>query len=276
MMTERTRLDMLVWQRGLAASRTQAQGLVLAGKIAVNGQRITRAGTLVKSAVTVTRLDACPQYVSRGGEKLAAALAAFALDVRQCVAMDVGASTGGFTDCLLQAGVARVYAIDVGYGQLHWRLRNDPRVRVYERTNVRSLAPADVPERVSVMTVDVSFISLRLIFPLLHAFLASSATVIALVKPQFEVGKGQVGKGGVVRHAQQHYQVLLEVCTTAQTCGFSVRGGIMSPLRGPKGNREFLLHLHTNAPLLPAAALQALCGQLSMPADDPSMSPQLR
>jgi 23S rRNA (cytidine1920-2'-O)/16S rRNA (cytidine1409-2'-O)-methyltransferase len=276
MMTERTRLDMLVWQRGLAASRTQAQGLVLAGKIAVNGQRVTRAGTLVRAEETVTRLDACPRYVSRGGEKLAAALAVFALDVRQHVAMDVGASTGGFTDCLLQAGAACVYAIDVGYGQLHWRLRNDPRVRLYERTNMRSLASADVPERVSVLTVDVSFISLRLILPLLPAFLASSATVIPLVKPQFEVGKGQVGKGGVVRNAQQHYEVLLEVCTTAQACGLAVRDGIVSPLRGPKGNREFLLHLQTNAPLLPATALQALCRQLSVPAYEPSVPLQPR
>jgi 23S rRNA (cytidine1920-2'-O)/16S rRNA (cytidine1409-2'-O)-methyltransferase len=150
-MTERTRLDMLVWQRGLATSRAQAQGLVLAGKIAVDGQCITRAGTLVAAQATVTRLGESPRYVSRGGEKLAAALTAFALDVRQRVAMDVGASTGGFTDCLLQAGAARVYAIDVGYGQLHWRLRHDPRVVVYERTNIRYLTPQALPEGVTVV-----------------------------------------------------------------------------------------------------------------------------
>jgi len=262
-MTERTRLDLLVWQRGLAASRTQAQGLVLAGKIAVNGERITRAGTLVEAEATVTRLGACPRYVSRGGEKLAAALTAFGLDVRQRVAMDVGASTGGFTDCLLQAGAARVYAVDVGYGQLHWRLRNDPRVIVHERTNVRCLRPQAVPERLTLVTVDVSFISLRLVLPLLPPFLAAPADVVALVKPQFEVGKGQVGKGGVVRNAQQHAQVLFEVCTTAQACGLGVCGGIVSPLLGPKGNREFLLHLHTAAPPLPAESLRQWCTQLS-------------
>jgi 23S rRNA (cytidine1920-2'-O)/16S rRNA (cytidine1409-2'-O)-methyltransferase len=242
---------------------------VLAGKIAVNGQPITRAGTLVQAQATITRLQDA-RYVSRGGEKLAAALTAFGLDIRQRVAMDVGASTGGFTDCLLQAGAERVYAIDVGYGQLHWRLRHDPRVIVYERTNVRSLAPEDVPEPVTVLTVDVSFISLRLVLPRLSALLTSPADVIALVKPQFEVGKGQVGKGGVVRDAQQHGQVLLAVCTTAQACGFGVRQGIVSPLLGPKGNREFFLHLQTDAPLLPAEALQHLCTPLSFPASTPS------
>jgi 23S rRNA (cytidine1920-2'-O)/16S rRNA (cytidine1409-2'-O)-methyltransferase len=270
-MTERTRLDLLVWQRGLAASRTQAQGLVLAGKIAVDGVRETRAGTLVASQAAVTRLGECPRYVSRGGEKLAAALAAFACDVRQRRAMDVGASTGGFTDCLLQAGAARVYAIDVGYGQLHWRLRNDPRVIVHERTNVRHLDPQTLPERVTLVSVDVSFISLRLVLPLLPPFLAVPADIVVLVKPQFEVGKGQVGKGGVVRRAEQHGQVLLDVCTAAQACGFGVRGGMVSPLLGPKGNREFLLHLHTDACPMPVASLHHWCTQLSAPASAPAM-----
>jgi 23S rRNA (cytidine1920-2'-O)/16S rRNA (cytidine1409-2'-O)-methyltransferase len=274
-MTERVRLDLLVWQRGLAASRTQAQGLVLAGKIAVNGECITRAGTLVEAEATVTRLGPCPRYVSRGGEKLAAALTALALDVRHRIAMDVGASTGGFTDCLLQAGAARVYAVDVGYGQLHWRLRNDPRVIVYERTNVRFLKPQAVPERMTLVTVDVSFISLRLVLPLLPPFLAAPADVVVLVKPQFEVGKGQVGKGGVVRHAQQHAQVLLEVCTTAQACGFGVCGGIVSPLLGPKGNREFLLHLYTAARPLPAESLQHWCTRLSSAASAAASDPSL-
>ena len=274
-MTERTRLDLLVWQRGLAASRTQAQGLVLAGKIAVNGECITRAGTLVPAQATVTRLGACPRYVSRGGEKLAAALTAFALDVRQRVAMDVGASTGGFTDCLLQAGAARVYAVDVGYGQLHWRLRNDPRVIIHERTNVRFLKPQALPERMTLVTVDVSFISLRLVLPLLPPFLVAPADVVVLVKPQFEVGKGQVGKGGVVRHAQQHSQVLLAVCTAAQACGFDVCGGMVSPLLGPKGNREFFLHLHTGAHPLPAASLHHWCTQLSASVSALSSEPRL-
>jgi 23S rRNA (cytidine1920-2'-O)/16S rRNA (cytidine1409-2'-O)-methyltransferase len=267
--TERTRLDLLVWQRGLAPSRAQAQGLVLAGKIAVNGQCITRAGTQVESQAVITRLGESPRYVSRGGEKLAAALAAFALDIRQRVAMDVGASTGGFTDCLLQAGAVRVYAIDVGYGQIHWRLRNDPRVVLYERTNVRYLTPQELPEPLTIVTVDVSFISLRLILPLLPPFLVAPADVVTLVKPQFEVGKGAVGKGGVVRHAQQHWQVLFEVCTAAQACGFGVHGGVISPLLGPKGNREFLLHLQGGAPTLSAEQLHMLCTHLSVPEESP-------
>jgi 23S rRNA (cytidine1920-2'-O)/16S rRNA (cytidine1409-2'-O)-methyltransferase len=183
--------------------------------------------------------------------------------------MDVGASTGGFTDCLLQAGAERVYAIDVGYGQIHWRLRNDARVILYERTNVRYLTPQELPEPLTLVTVDVSFISLCLILPLLPPFLGAPADVITLVKPQFEVGKGAVGKGGVVRSAQQHCQVLFKVCTTAQACGFGVRGGVISPLLGPKGNREFLLHLQGGAPTLSAAQLHTLCTHLSVPADTP-------
>ena len=161
-MAARERLDVLVWQRGLAPSRAKARALILAGQIAVNGARTTRAGTPVDLHAAVTRIGTPSPYVSRGGEKLAAALAAFDLTVHGRVAMDVGASTGGFTDCLLQAGALRVYAVDVGYGQLHWRLRTDPRVIVYERTNARYLQPGHVPERIAVLTVDVSFISLRL------------------------------------------------------------------------------------------------------------------
>lgn len=262
-MAERTRLDILVWQRGLASSRTQAQALVLAGKIAVNGQRITRAGTLVAPQVVLARLGTPNRYVSRGGEKLAAALAAFGIKVRQRVAMDVGASTGGFTDCLLQAGAARVYAVDVGYGQLHWRLRTDSRVIVYERTNARYLDPQDIPERISLLTIDVSFISLRLLLPTLIRLLETTADVIALIKPQFEVGKGQVGKGGVVHDPQQHGEVLSAVLSAAQTVGLTVRTGMVSPLRGPKGNREFLVHLSTGDQAGRVPDLRSLCRTLS-------------
>jgi 23S rRNA (cytidine1920-2'-O)/16S rRNA (cytidine1409-2'-O)-methyltransferase len=153
---------------------------------------------------------------------------------------------------------------------LHWRLRHDPRVIVYERTNVRYLNPQELPERLTIVTVDVSFISLRLILPLLPPFLVAPADVVILVKPQFEVGKGEVGKGGVVRHAQQHYQVLCALCTTAQACGFGVRGGVISPLRGPRGNREFLLHLQGGAHTLSAEQIHTLCTHLSVPADIPS------
>lgn len=262
-MSERKRLDTLVWQRGLAPNRTQAHALVLAGAIAVDGQRNTRAGTLVQPQAVLTLLKPPSQYVSRGGGKLAAALDAFGLDVCQRLAMDVGASTGGFTDCLLQAGALRVYAVDVGYGQLHWRLRTDSRVIVYERTNARYLQPQDLPERVSVLTIDVSFISLRLLLQGLVKLLEPQADVIALIKPQFEVGKGQVGKGGIVRDTQQQYQVVLDVLVTAQACGLGVHDGIVSPLLGPKGNREFLAHLRFGAQALPLTQLQALCARLA-------------
>lgn len=262
-MSERQRLDVLVWQRGLAPNRTQARALVLAGAIAVDGQRITQAGIRVPPEVVLTRLQPPSRYVSRGGEKLAAALSTFALNVHHCVALDIGASTGGFTDCLLQAGAQRVYAVDVGYGQLHWRLRTDPRVIVYERTNARHLQPQDIPEQVSVMTLDVSFISLRLLFPVLVSFLTPGADVVALIKPQFEVGKGHVGKGGIVHNTQQQYQALYDVLHAAQTCDLSLQDGIVSPLRGAKGNREFLVHLRWQAPLSSVAQMQAVCTRLA-------------
>lgn len=260
-MTERIRLDMLVWQRGLASSRAKAQALILAGQIAVNGTRVTRAGTPVALDAMVTCVGETSPYVSRGGEKLAAALAAFAVPVPGCVALDVGASTGGFTDCLLQAGAARVYAVDVGYGQLHWRLRTDPRVIVLERTNARYLTPAQIPEPVSVLSVDAAFISLRLLLPALVPLLTPQAHGVLLVKPQFEVGKGQVGKHGVVHDPQQHQQVLLEVVTAAQACGLSARAAIPSPLLGPKGNREFFVHVQRGQPALDSPEVEHLCAK---------------
>ena len=265
-MAARERLDVLVWQRGLAPSRAKARALILAGQIAVNGERTTRAGTPVDLQATVTRLGTSSPYVSRGGEKLAAALAAFDLDVHQRVAMDVGTSTGGFTDCLLQAGALRVYAVDVGYGQLHWRLRTDPRVIVYERTNARYIQPEDVPERIAVLTVDVSFISLRLILPVLVKLLEPQADSVVLIKPQFEVGKGQVGKSGVVHDPQQHQQVLWDILTAVQDCGFGVRAAMASPLLGPKGNREFLALLQPGAIAMPLQSLHELCARLAFPA----------
>jgi 23S rRNA (cytidine1920-2'-O)/16S rRNA (cytidine1409-2'-O)-methyltransferase len=262
-MSERQRLDTVVWQRGLAPNRSQAQALVLAGAIAVDGQCITQAGTLVSPQADLTLLKGPNRYVSRGGEKLAAALAAFHIDVRHRIALDVGASTGGFTDCLLQAGAQRVHAVDVGYGQLHWQLRTDPRVVVYERTNARYLQPQDLPERASIVTIDVAFISLRLVLPALVALLAPNADVVALIKPQFEVGKGQVGKGGVVRDPQQHYRALVDVLTRAQDLGLGVQDGLVSPLLGPKGNREFLVHCRWPAPGVEPSQLHRLCAQLA-------------
>jgi len=264
-MATRERLDVLVWQRGLAPSRATARALILAGQIAVNGERVTRAGTPVELQANLTRLGTPSAYVSRGGEKLAAALAAFDLTVHGRVAMDVGASTGGFTDCLLQAGALRVYAVDVGYGQLHWRLRTDPRVIVYERTNARYLQPDQFPARIAVLTVDVSFISLRLLLPGLIRLLEPQADAVVLIKPQFEVGKGHVGRRGVVHDPQQHQQVLWDVLTVAQDCGFDVRAGIVSPLLGPKGNREFFAHLRLGATAMVPQALQELCARLAWP-----------
>lgn len=235
--------------------------MILAGKIAVNGQRLTQCGARVAIQAEVRLLGAPSPYVSRGGEKLAAGLEAFDCRVQDAVALDVGASTGGFTDCLLQAGARRVYAVDVGYGQLNWRLRNDSRVVVRERTNARYLTPHDFPERMSFLTVDASFISLRLLLPALVRLLTPQAETILLVKPQFEVGKGEVGKGGVVRDAERHQQVLQVVLTTAQACGLGLRAVIPSPLSGPKGNREFLAHLSAGAPAMPQRELEELCAQ---------------
>ncbi|ETX07861.1 TlyA family RNA methyltransferase [Candidatus Entotheonella palauensis] len=263
-MSERQRLDTLVHQRGLAPSRAQAQALILAGAITVDGRRITQAGTQVPATASLVCLKPANRYVSRGGDKLAAALDAFKPTICDLICLDIGASTGGFTDCLLQAGAKRVYAVDVGYGQLDWRLRNDDRVVVYERTNARYLQPQDLPERAHVLTIDVSFISLRLLLPTLVNLLEPHAEVITLIKPQFEVGKGQVGKGGVVRDPKLHYQALLDVLTAAQACGLGVRGGIVSPLLGPKGNREFLAHYGLGATARAPDALQALCHELAL------------
>ncbi len=262
-MSQRQRLDTLVHQRGLAPSRAQAQALILSGAITVDGQRITQAGTQVATDVTLACLKPANRYVSRGGDKLAAALKAFHPTIRDRICLDIGASTGGFTDCLLQAGARRVYAVDVGYGQLDWRLRTDDRVVVCERTNARYLQPQDLPERAHVLTVDASFISLRLLLPALVELLAPQADVVALIKPQFEVGKGQVGKGGVVRDPKRHYQALLDVFTAAQACGLGVYGGIASPLLGPKGNREFFAYCGLGAATRSREALHDLSQELA-------------
>jgi len=242
-MATRERLDMLVWQRGLAPSRAKARALILAGQIAVNGERVTRAGTPVEPQATLTRLGTPSAYVSRGGEKLAAALAAFDVTVHGRVAMDVGASTGGFSDCLLQAGALRVYAIDVGYGQLHWRLRTDPRVIIHERTNARYLQPDQFPERIAVLTVDVSFISLRLLLPVLLRLLEPQADTVVLIKPQFEVGKGQVSHSGVVRDLGRVLPLCLESRQGAGVVGLAdtvlgvIRISFSSPIPLPSSFR---------------------------------------
>jgi 23S rRNA (cytidine1920-2'-O)/16S rRNA (cytidine1409-2'-O)-methyltransferase len=234
------RLDVLLAARGLARSREFGQRLIMAGEVRVDGQPVTKPGTRVPVDAEITVVER-PPFVSRGGEKLAAALDRFQIDPTGWVCADVGASTGGFTDCLLQAGASKVYAIDVGYGQLAWSIRQDARVVVMERVNARHL---DVlPEVVDCATIDVSFISLRLILPVVREWLTPDSQVVALVKPQFEAGREAVGKGGVVKDPATHTLVLEEITEFAYEAGFQVRGLIPSPLRGPAGNVEFLLWL---------------------------------
>jgi 23S rRNA (cytidine1920-2'-O)/16S rRNA (cytidine1409-2'-O)-methyltransferase len=255
----KVRLDQLLTQKGLADSRSQAQALIMAGRVLVNGQPATKAGVQLSPQATVSLKEEAP-YVSRGGEKLAAGLDAFHIDPAGAVCADVGASTGGFTDLLLQRGAARVYAIDVGYGQLAWQLRQDARVIVMERTNARYLEA--LPQPVSLVTVDVSFISLKLILPAVRRWLAEPALVVALVKPQFEAGRDQVGKGGVVREPAVHRQVLAGVVAEAARLGLSLLGLIPSPLLGPAGNREFLVGLGWQSPCASVAvepAIEAAC-----------------
>ncbi|MGD8967063.1 MAG: TlyA family RNA methyltransferase [Anaerolineae bacterium] len=231
------RLDVLMAEQELTESRNKAQRLIRAGEVRVNGQLIDKPSTEVPVDAEIT-LEAKPPFVSRGGEKLEAALERFGIDVADAVAADVGASTGGFTDCLLQRGARRIYAIDAGYGQLHWDLRNDPSVVVMERTNARYLD--SLPELVDLVTVDVSFISLALILPRAVGWLSPLGDIVALIKPQFEAGPKDIEKGGVVRDPQVHRRVLEDVLSAATELHLALRGLMPSPLRGPAGNIEFL------------------------------------
>ena len=239
------RLDTLLVDRGLATSRERARALILAGSVRVNGQPVTKAGTSVPADAEVTVATPDHPYVGRGGLKLAHALDTFAIPVADRTALDIGASTGGFTDVLLQRGARRVVALDVGHGQLDWKLRNDPRVDVIERKNARTLTPSDFPGRApfQIVTIDVSFISLRLILPVVPPLLDAAGDVVALVKPQFEAGRAEVGKGGIVRDPAVHARVLEDVEATADALGLRRAGTSESPIAGMEGNREFLLHL---------------------------------
>ncbi|HVO44017.1 MAG TPA: TlyA family RNA methyltransferase, partial [Aggregatilineales bacterium] len=229
-MSKKKRLDLLLVEKGLTASREMARRLIMAGEVRVNGQRVDKPGTSVSLEARL-EVQSTPRFVSRGGEKLDAALTVFPIEVDAQIAADVGASTGGFTDCLLQRGAARVYAIDVGYGQLDYRLRDDARVVVMERTNARYVQ--NLPERVGIVTIDASFISLRLLLPVVKGWLAPGASVVALIKPQFEAGREDVGKGGVVKSSAIHRRVLHDVLTSARESGYGVFGLIQSPLKGP-------------------------------------------
>ena len=246
----KTRLDLLLVERGLAESRAKAQALIMAGQVRVQGQVVIKPATLIDPSAQL-ELERGPRYVSRGGEKLVAALDAFDLDLNSAICADVGASSGGFTDCLLQHGAAKVYAIDVGKGILHWKLRNDSRVVIMEETNARYIE--SLPEQVSFVTIDASFISLKILLPVVRKWFPFpgltegvdvKSDIVALIKPQFEAGKKDVSRGdGVIRDPEIHLQVLLDVLTYAESQGLGLQGLIKSPLLGPKGNAEFLVWL---------------------------------
>jgi 23S rRNA (cytidine1920-2'-O)/16S rRNA (cytidine1409-2'-O)-methyltransferase len=244
-MTGRERIDKLMVQRQLAGSRERARALIMAGRVLVDDQPVDKAGTQVDQEASIRLKGEDIPYVSRGGLKLARALEAFQVTAAGRTALDVGASTGGFTDCLLQGGARKVFAVDVGYGQLAWKLRDDQRVINLERTNIRHLTPDQLDEIPDLAVIDASFISLEKVLPSTTALIKPGSDIIALIKPQFEVGKGQVGKGGVVRDPDQHAQVIEKIKLVAAQAGCQVVQLCESPILGTKGNREFLIHLRT-------------------------------
>jgi 23S rRNA (cytidine1920-2'-O)/16S rRNA (cytidine1409-2'-O)-methyltransferase len=243
MKTPKARLDVLMTERGLAPSRERARAMILAGQVTVDGQVLSKAGTAIAPAARIELVRPDHPYVGRGGLKLAHALDAFGVAIEGREALDIGASTGGFTDVLLRLGAVRVVALDVGHGQLDWRLRNDPRVVVIEGKNARYLAPDDIPGPVDVAVIDVSFISLAQIMPRVPPLLRQGADVIALVKPQFEAGRDEVGKRGIVRDPDVHERVIARVTEAAARVGLARAGLTPSPVKGAEGNQEFLLHL---------------------------------
>ncbi len=242
-MAVKERIDKLMVERQLAGSRERARALIMAGRVLVNERPVDKVGTKIDSASEIRVKGEDIPFVSRGGLKIAEALKSFSVDVTGRVAIDVGASTGGFTDCLLQKGAARVFAVDVGYGQLAWKLREDKRVVNLERTNIRHLNAERLDVVPDLAVIDASFISLEKVLPPTLTLLRPGSEILALIKPQFEVGKGQVGKGGVVRDPNQHEQVLVRIKELAAGLGCRVLGVCDSPILGPKGNREFLIHL---------------------------------
>lgn len=242
-MKSKKRLDLLVVEKGLAPTRQKAQALIMAGQVLVDGQPVTKPGWSVPPIAEIKAKSAPHPFASRGGVKLAGALEHYQIDVRAKICLDVGASTGGFTDCLLQNGAQRVYAVDVGYGQLAWRLRQDPRVHVIERMNIRHMPSEAMKEPAAVATIDVSFISLKLVVPAILKFLLPGADILALIKPQFEVGKDQVGKGGVVRDPSLHRQVIETLSGYFTELELHCEAPVPSPIRGPKGNIEYFMLL---------------------------------
>ena len=251
-MKNKERLDILLTQKGLCESRSRAQALIMSGEVYVNGQKCDKAGTPVdENALLEIRGNSCP-YVSRGGLKLEKALRDFGIDPTGFVCSDSGASTGGFTDCLLQKGAKKVFAIDVGYGQLAWSIRTDERVVCMERTNIRYVTPENLGELLDLSVVDVSFISLKIVLPVIKTLLKPTGQIVCLIKPQFEAGKDKVGKKGVVRDAAVHAEVLESFLALAAQLELTVRNLTFSPVKGPEGNIEFLGHLS----MLPDGAIE--------------------
>jgi len=243
MSDKKTRLDLFIVKKGLAPTRQRARALIMAGKVLVDHQPAEKPGILVYEEDDVTLKGTDIDYVSRGGLKLEKALQVLDTDIAGFTCLDVGASTGGFTDCLLQHGAIRVYAVDVGYGQLAWKLRQDPRVVVMERTNIRHMPIDDLPQPVDLVTIDVSFISLKIVVPAVLKFMKEDARILALIKPQFEVGKGLVGKGGVVRDPTLHSKVVEDLTAYFSHRDLATEFVIPSPILGPKGNKEFVISL---------------------------------
>jgi len=237
------RLDNFLTEQGLVTSRSMAQSMIMAGEVYVNGQKASKAGEMVTGGETIEIRGKGQKYVSRGGLKLDKAMHVFSLDLSQKICMDIGASTGGFTDCMLQNGASRVYAIDVGYGQLAWKLRQDERVVNLERTNIRYVTEEQIPEAIDFFSVDVSFISLKLVLPVAYQLLKNDGYGVCLIKPQFEAGKDKVGKKGVVRDKSVHLEVIEQVLDFTREIGFSVLGLDYSPVKGPEGNIEYLMYI---------------------------------
>jgi len=242
-MVRKDRVDVILVEKGMVSSREKARALIMAGKVIVEGKRITKPGIQINVDAQVHLQEGSSPYVSRGGEKIEGALKAFGIDPKGMIVMDVGASTGGFTDCILQKGAKKVYAVDVGYGQLAWKLQKDPRVVNLERRNIRYLPREEVQEEADLIVIDTSFISVEKFLPHLLGFLKRGGTILSLIKPQFEVGKREVGKGGVVRDKALHEKVVDRISTFSRGLGLKVLGVTESPLLGPKGNREFFIYL---------------------------------
>lgn len=255
MAKDKQRLDLLLVNQGFFKSREQAKRSIMAGLVYVDNQRIDKPGTSIDPQVSITIKGKMHPYVSRGGLKLAKALTSFEINVEGQVVIDVGASTGGFTDCLLQNGAKKVYAVDVGYGQLDWKLRNDPRVVAMERTNIRFVTEEDLPEKMGLAVIDVAFISLTKFYENLLRLLTEDGQVIALIKPQFEAGRNLVGKKGVVREFSVHLQVLNRLTTELQEYGSGLLNLDYSPIRGPEGNIEYLAHFSKGQASIDAASL---------------------